>query len=580
MDYYYIYNKTMKGSLTQEEITLIISLYQTDVPSTHKLAERFKVGHKKISQILKEHNIEINKRGGQIKIGNSIEIEKSKTHQYESTNEYELVAKCKKTGIIIKDPNNLSGKLTKHIITHYNNVQIPQNNYQRKKYELTHNKKWFEEYFDIIQIELKPTRKCSLCEWETTDINNKTGCFEQHIKKEHGITLEDYLNQFIDEVKYHPNFIKEIKNKEFLEDKNNYVICRLCGDKMKSISNTHLINKHNITVNDYKLKFPNDKIVSNTISNELSELVKKTNINMVPTWTSKGETEIKDFIESLGFSVGKSKNRGLLNGKEIDLVIDGTDICIEYNGLYYHTDRMGKTSNYHLNKTLECSTIGYKLIHIFEDEWVINKELVKSKIKHLLNVGDGIRIGGRNVILKEIDSKVKGEFLNSNHIQGNDKSTIKYGAFYNDLLVGVMCFNGKRNMSKSKEGEYELSRFATKNGYIISGLGSKMLKRFIMDYKPSSIISFADRRWTIDGDSNLYINLGFKLVDIVKPTYTYYNSKVNKYKRHHKFGFGKNNLKKKYPYLDFNKSEHELMKELGYDRIWDCGLFKYELTIE
>lgn len=44
---------------------------------------------------------------------------------------------------------------------------------------------------------------------------------------------------------------------------------------MKSISNTHLINKHNITVNDYKLKFPNDKIVSNTISNELSELVKK-----------------------------------------------------------------------------------------------------------------------------------------------------------------------------------------------------------------------------------------------------------------------------------------------------------------
>ena len=25
--------------------------------------------------------------------------------------------------------------------------------------------------------------------------------------------------------------------------------------------------------------------------------------------------------------------------------------------------------------------------------------------------------------------------------------------------------------------------------------------------------------------------------------------------------------------------EKELMDELGYDRIWDCGLFKYELDL-
>ena len=31
--------------------------------------------------------------------------------------------------------------------------------------------------------------------------------------------------------------------------------------------------------------------------------------------------------------------------------------------------------------------------------------------------------------------------------------------------------------------------------------------------------------------------------------------------------------------MDFNKSERELTSELGFDRIWDCGLFKYELNL-
>jgi len=54
----------MKTKLIPEDIINIIELYQTEMPSTHKLAEKFKVGHKKISQILKENNIVINKKGG------------------------------------------------------------------------------------------------------------------------------------------------------------------------------------------------------------------------------------------------------------------------------------------------------------------------------------------------------------------------------------------------------------------------------------------------------------------------------------------------------------------------------------
>ncbi len=565
----------MKTTLSNDDILEIISLYQNQIPSTHKLAEKFKVGHKKISQILKDHNVEVNKKGGQIKTGQTTEIEINKTKKYIPTDNTILVAKCKKTNITINDPNNLSGKLTKHIIEHYGDVNIPQNNYQRKKYELEHNKKWFEGYFDIISEEKKQIRKCSLCEWETSDINNKTGCFEQHIIKTHNLTMSQYLDQFPTEYVFHPNTIK----KNELNKKENVVFCQICNEKMKSITNTHLKNKHNMDIEQYKLKFPNSKIVSETTSKKLSESTKLLNQTLEPTWTSKGESEIKEFLETLGFDVVKGKNRKILEGKEIDLVIPSLKICFEYDGLYYHTEKMGKDSKYHLNKTIDCSLMGYKLYHIYEDEWVKNKELVKNKIRHILNKSEGTKIGARQVKITNITKEEKTRFLDNFHIQGNDKSDVYYGAFFGDVMVGIMTFNKKRNMTKTQDGEFELSRYSTNSGFVVNGLASKFLKVFINDYNPKQIISFADRRWTVNPDNNLYTKLGFELTSIVKPSYYYYSSKINKYKRFHKFSMGKNNLKRRYPDLDFTKSESQLTEELGFDKIWNCGLFKYVLDL-
>ena len=90
------------------------------------------------------------------------------------------------------------------------------------------------------------------------------------------------------------------------------------------------------------------------------------------------------------------------------------------------------------------------------------------------------------------------------------------------------------------------------------------------------IKSFADRRWTINEENNLYKQLGFKFVSYTNPDYKYYNTNVDKYKRWHKFGFRKQILLKKYPdKLDKNMTDKEMVKALGYDRIWDCGLIKY-----
>ena len=136
------------------------------------------------------------------------------------------------------------------------------------------------------------------------------------------------------------------------------------------------------------------------------------------------------------------------------------------------------------------------------------------------------------------------------------------------------------NKGNNDKNSYELTRFATNVNYKVAGIAGKLLKYFITNYKPNKIISFGDARWVLDSDSNMYTKLGFKLVNILGPDYKYFNPKISRNKRLHKFGFGKSKLKKKYPHLDFSKTEKELMIELGYDRIWDCGLFKYELDLK
>ena len=45
------------------------------------------------------------------------------------------------------------------------------------------------------------------------------------------------------------------------------------------------------------------------------------------------------------------------------------NIAIEYDGLYWHTEKHGKDKNYHYNKMLECNKKGIGLIQIFDDEY-------------------------------------------------------------------------------------------------------------------------------------------------------------------------------------------------------------------
>ena len=279
------------------------------------------------------------------------------------------------------------------------------------------------------------------------------------------------------------------------------------------------------------------------------------------------EEEIYKHISSIiGEEHVLRRANDILDGKrEIDIYVPSLKFGIEYNGLHWHTEEFGKDRFFHLRKTEDALSKGISLIQIFEDEWEESKDIVLSKIDHILGIKKNFpKIFGRKCVIKAIKKNDACNFLSKNHIQGFVGSSVYLGAFYNDSLIGVSSF------TEENPKQWNLTRMATDNDYICEGVCGKMLSYFKRNYEWDEIKTFADRRWTIRKENNLYTKLGFTLSDTTKPDYRY----VVKKKRIHKFSFRKKTLAKKYD-LPISLTEREMTNRLNIHRIWDCGLYKY-----
>lgn len=284
--------------------------------------------------------------------------------------------------------------------------------------------------------------------------------------------------------------------------------------------------------------------------------------------TSNAENEITEFIKELGLSV-ETRVRNIIYPYELDIYIPSKNIAIEYDGLRWHSDQFKEDKNYHINKTELCEKQNIKLFHIFEDEWIECSEKIKSKLKQILGYNKNLpKILARKCKIQIINNEIGCEFLIKNHVQGFSRSSIYLGCFYNEELVGVMSFKRERKGSD----KWELTRFATDITKHCVGVGGKLFKYFIKNYSPTEVKSFADRRWTLDKNNNLYTKLGFKLDKILKPDYKYVIENINK--RFHKFNFRKKILHNKYG-LPLTMTETEMCNQIKAHKIWDCGLYKY-----
>lgn len=80
------------------------------------------------------------------------------------------------------------------------------------------------------------------------------------------------------------------------------------------------------------------------------------------------EEEIYLYIKSIINDTILLKNRDILpNRLELDIFIPNRNIAIEINGIYWHSESMGKYKDYHIYKTEKCEEKNIQLIHIFDN---------------------------------------------------------------------------------------------------------------------------------------------------------------------------------------------------------------------
>ena len=87
---------------------------------------------------------------------------------------------------------------------------------------------------------------------------------------------------------------------------------------------------------------------------------------------SQEEIELTEYCKQF-YSNILENDKTLIYPLELDIVIPEKKIAIEFNGIYWHKNK----KEYHNMKSTRCEKIGYRIIHISEDEWRENSNEIK-----------------------------------------------------------------------------------------------------------------------------------------------------------------------------------------------------------
>jgi len=286
-----------------------------------------------------------------------------------------------------------------------------------------------------------------------------------------------------------------------------------------------------LTLAGVPLNIPSASILENDFITEITKLTGITNI-------------IRSYV--------------LSDNTQIDAYFPDYGIGIEVNGLYWHSTSVGKSKDYHINKTIRAAEEHIKLIHVWEHELINKRSIVLSRC--LNSLGFSNRIFARNCLIKQIEVNEARAFLDASHTQGYCASSIKLGLFNYDILVAVMTFGKSRF---SKVADWELLRYASECNTTVVGGASKLFKHFLKQCN-EPIVSYCDLRW---GSGQMYESLGFNFSHVSDPSYFYFKG----YNIKSRYEFQKHKLSGVLATFDPAKTEWENVRDNGYHKVYDCG---------
>lgn len=300
------------------------------------------------------------------------------------------------------------------------------------------------------------------------------------------------------------------------------------------------------------------------------------------TYSSVGEREIGEFIESLGFAVERNTRTALNNRLEVDVFVPVVNLGIEYNGCYWHSDKVEKNKRKHEFKHAAATTHGVRLLTVWDYDWLHRPAITKRHIAHALGVDHGRRVSARACAVTPITTNEANALYEENHIQGACRGGIAHiGLKHDGELVAAMTFSqGGARRGMSTEGEWELARFAT--SAVVRGAASRLFAAFIRDKRPATVWSFSDKQHF---DGGIYKTLGFTLDAELAADYRI----VHPYtlQTWHKSLWQRKSIQKRlselgsletFDHKTDPRTEHQMQDAARVLRIWDAGKIRWRWT--
>lgn len=343
-------------------------------------------------------------------------------------------------------------------------------------------------------------------------------------------------------------------------------------------SQRHITTENLANLNDPQWLYDQHIVLQRTATDIAQELgvfcstvcykIAQQNIEIQRRNTSQPQRDIIKMIQGLCPTEQILINdRSVIGPYELDILIPNKHVAIEYCGLYWHCDAHDRiTKDYHYKKFAACEERGIQLLTIFEDEWLFNQEKVSKMIAHKLGYLNQRSVNARDTHVVPINFNDWKVFFDDTHIQSAPPKVgihEVYGLREQDGTLVACCAVTKRNK------EYEIVRYST-NANIRGGF-SKLLSHIKRQLPPKSkIITFADLRHS---NGKLYVDTGFTLTSRLPPDYSY----VEGFRRVHKSKYRHKYLPGKLEHYDHNDSENGNTKRNNVFKIFNCGLYKFEL---
>lgn len=355
---------------------------------------------------------------------------------------------------------------------------------------------------------------------------------------------------------------------------------------VKSYKQEHITNRNNLTKNFieehfsiYSKKYKLSELDLESFMTYFSvskstayKYLKKLNVDLpIKNTTYKTQNTISNFIKENSSYKVLTNVKNFIKASEVDILIPSIGLGIEYDGMLWHSEGLNDIYIGLSERCIErlqnlkvdlCKQRGTHLLTIWENEWETKQDIWKSVLNSHLGLNQ--KIFARKCQIIEVPYKIAQKFLETSHLQGGCVSSVNIGLLYEGKLVSLMTFGKSRY---NKNYQYELLRFCNKKGYTVVGGASKLLKYFERKYKPKSLVSYANRRWS---NGNLYRKLDFTYSHTTKPSYHYFHSKDTT-KVYSRIQFQKHKLKDLLEDFDPTLSEKENMFNNGYRCIYDCG---------